>query len=745
MAVGGGGGGTVANLQVQVGANVAGALLGFQTLQGAISAVVDTVKQFVSSGIEMNSFLESSELQFKTLTGSATAAHDKVSELFDLAAHTPFTFESVTVAARQLEVFGGAALDTEANLRMLGDSAAATAAPIEQVTFWTGRLYSALQAGEPIGMATMWLQRMGVLSAEATRRMKALSDAGASADEVWKAFADSQQRFSGAMKEQEGTWKGLTSTMSDTLTLLTGEATHAGFVRLEGDIKKVNVALADPSGHQGAAALGQAFDALVRAGETAGSGFDVAVVQPLGRVGDAVDDVNRLAHLTGDQWSVIFGNDMPAALAVLSAALERVPEPLGAMESSGIRIASVMEASNAEFAKAPPLIDQVRDSWASAAQEADHLAQAARNLVLERAKSPDLGGGDSATRAADQAAHDAEMQRLYDEGQALAHAGDISQIVAREQISARQFATQQAEKAAKDAQKAQEEAAREAARVITEQNRAAQEQIRQQTQAAQEAVRRAYVETADEAVAQYQRIANATPAPVDTLQQQIDEATNRQVRAGTQGTADAEKQLDDIRKAHLAILPDLVALDKQYADAQRDSHAADVAVAAAERDLQKALAATGGTQTLQTAALAHGVTAAKQAADAAHDHAAALSAERSQAISDTNALKGVADQRKAMADDAASRQIGGMPGGGAWQPGMGGGGGDNTAHIDPSYWTRNLSALDPRNILQPTIVTHVNFNAPVTTTQGDFQQSVVNAVQQADRQNGLNLTRYAPR
>jgi hypothetical protein len=277
--------------------------------------------------------------------------------------------------------------------------------------------------------------------------------------------------------------------------------------------------------------------------------------------------------------------------------------------------------------------------------------------------------------------------------------------VAREQISARQFATQQAEKAAKDAQKAQEEAAREAARVITEQNRAAQEQIRQQTQAAQEAVRRAYVETADEAVAQYQRIANATPAPVDTLQQQIDEATNRQVRAGTQGTADAEKQLDDIRKAHLAILPDLVALDKQYADA----------------------------------------TAAKQAADAAHDHAAELSAERSQAISDTNALKGVADQRKAMADDAASRQIGGMPGGGAWQPGMGGGGGDNTAHIDPSYWTRNLSALDPRNILQPTIVTHVNFNAPVTTTQGDFQQSVVNAVQQADRQNGLNLTRYAPR
>jgi hypothetical protein len=37
------------------------------------------------------------------------------------------------------------------------------------------------------------------------------------------------------------------------------------------------------------------------------------------------------------------------------------------------------------------------------------------------------------------------MQRLYDEGQALAHAGDINQIVAQEQISAQQFATKQAE------------------------------------------------------------------------------------------------------------------------------------------------------------------------------------------------------------------------------------------------------------------------------------------------------------
>lgn len=680
------GGGTIANLQVTVGANVAGALLGFQTLEGAIGAVVGGIEQFVSSGIQMNSFLESSELQFKTLTGSASAAHAKVGELFDLAAHTPFTFESVTVAARQLEVFGGAALDTTENLRMLGDSAAATAAPIEQVTFWTGRMYSELQAGEPIGMAVMWLQRMGVLSAEAASQMKKLSDAGASGDEIWKAFTESQRRFGGAMKEQEGTWKGLTSTMSDTITLLTGEATHAGFVRLEGDIRKVNVALADPGGLQATQALGTAFDFLVQAGETAGSGFDKMLLEPIRNVSDAAD---ALAH--------------GSFLGLRSALLD--------ITSDNERLATVMEAGVGRAAA-----DLTEKSGALA-----NAMHAGSEEGVRQIKVFDTLAGSYHTLA------DAEKQRLYEQGQLLANsAGNPTQeeIIFKARQQMQQNVADAEKRNAEQAARNQEEAMREQARVITEQNQETQRRIAEQTRAAQEAVRTAYVETADEAVAQYQRIANAAAPVVDTLQQQIDEATNAQVRAGTAGTADAEKQLDDIRKAHLKVLPDLVAIDRQYADAQQGARAADLAVAAAERDLKVALAASGGQQTLQTAALSHAVTAAQEAAAAAHDHEQALAAERSQAISDTNALKGLQAQRE----------------------GMGGGGGDFKTLLDTGSQGRRTTIYG-MPITQPTIVntTNLHFNGNVTTTQADFQQSVVNAVQQADRQNALKLTRYATR
>jgi hypothetical protein len=177
-------------------------------------------------------------------------------------------------------------------------------------------------------------------------------------------------------------------------------------------------------------------------------------------------------------------------------------------------------------------------------------------------------------------------------------------------------------------------------------------------------VRRAYVETADEAERAFERIASAAAPPVDTLSQQLNEAVNRQVREGIAGTADAEKQLDDIRRQHLATLPDLVALDQQYAAAQGQVHDADVALAAAQRNLAVALAASGGQQTLQTAALQHAVTAAQAADQAARAHAAArmplgqgwtasrpprAANSRELAVSDTNAMmRGLAAQRASM-------------------------------------------------------------------------------------------------
>lgn len=245
--------------QNTAGGAITGLNQGLQLTQAVVQGLNDTFGEMIRQGVAMNSFLESSELQFKTLTGSADVARDHVGMLADMAAHTPFTFESVTIASRQLEVFGGAALDTQDNLRMLGDAAAATGAPIEQVTFWTGRLYSQLQAGKPIGEASRWLQRMGVMSGEARQQLDALSESGASGAQIWAAFTESQRRFSGAMKEQEHTWVGLTSTMGDLFQLWEGMATRGAFKQLEQEVLEFNRVLASPA----AAAAAKGLDATL--------------------------------------------------------------------------------------------------------------------------------------------------------------------------------------------------------------------------------------------------------------------------------------------------------------------------------------------------------------------------------------------------------------------------------------------------------------------------------------------------
>jgi mevalonate kinase len=727
-----GGGGTIANLQVQVGADVAAALLGFATLQGAIGQVVDAVKGFVSEGIKMNAFAESAALQLTTLTGSAGTAAEKLDELFQVAARTPFTFESVVTANRQLQVFGGAALATRDNLTLLGDSAAATGARIEEVTFWTGRLYSQLEAGRPIGEASRWLQRMGVLSGEARLQLDALAESGAAGPEVWAAYTASLQRFSGAMAAQEKTWLGLISTMQDRIALLEGMATKNVFGRLETQVDSFNQKLADPHtgerAQQFGAGLALGFDLATNSANAMLAPLDL-LISGLDREAQAAQEAAKHTRDWAAAAQAANARDFAGAMEAAQRAMEPIPATMGEIAA------------------------QARDSWGDARQAAVQMTESmevanrvlgaaavsadAADRAMEHLRATSAAYRDEITRLGAQqpildqqrkTAHDAEMQRLYEQGQALAHAGDLNQVIAQEQIAAQQFAAEQAEKAAKAAADAQEDAFKAAADAIRQKNQETADAIREAQQASQEAVRRAYVGTADEAEAQYRRILNASQGVADSMtdmQRELDEAANRQVRGGTAGTADAERELEDIRKRYLTLLPDLTALDRDYAAARQQSQAADLALAAAQRDLSAALAATGGVQTLQTAALQHTVTAAKLAADAARDHERAMAAQRGEAVALTNALKGVSAQQEAMSGVRGENQANyGNPSGGGFP------------FMPPL--PRGPHFVAPK-------VINVNINGPVTTTQGDFQQSVVNAVQQADRTGGLALTRYASR
>lgn len=190
-------------------------------MQQGIGTLFSTIKQ---GAFGMNATLETTTIQFETLMGSATQAEAHVKDLFAFAKDTPFETGPIIEASRTLRVAGGAALDTRDNLRMLGDAAAATSAPINEVSRWTGRLYAALQGGRPFGEASENLSRLAIISPQVRTQMESMQKAGASADEIWKVFTDTLSKFDGAMLKQAGTWTGLTSSIKDSLGILSATA-----------------------------------------------------------------------------------------------------------------------------------------------------------------------------------------------------------------------------------------------------------------------------------------------------------------------------------------------------------------------------------------------------------------------------------------------------------------------------------------------------------------------------------------
>lgn len=207
------------------------------------SKFVSGVGDAIGSAFKMNASLETTTLKFTTLMGDSDKAGQHVKDLFEIAKKTPFETGPIIEASLKLQTFGGAALNTKANILLLGDASAATGAPINELGMWTGRLYAMLQAGKPFGEAAMRLQELAVLTPQARDKMEALQKSGASATEIFDVFKDSLGKFGGAMMEQAGTWEGVVSTFSDTATMLVANVLKPYFEVIRDLGREVNNAL----------------------------------------------------------------------------------------------------------------------------------------------------------------------------------------------------------------------------------------------------------------------------------------------------------------------------------------------------------------------------------------------------------------------------------------------------------------------------------------------------------------------
>lgn len=190
-----------------VGAAVAGAALAVKGIGAAFREAQAAVGEAANR--------ETMTTAFIPILGSAKSAKDRMAELADFAAHTPFQLPGIAAASRTLESLTDGALATGQGLTLVGDVASGVNQPIEEMAVTIGRLYSGLDSGRPVGEAMQRLQELGVISPDVRSKLEKLQSEGKKGSEVWQVAADEMSKFSGGMELQSQTWNGKISTLSD--------------------------------------------------------------------------------------------------------------------------------------------------------------------------------------------------------------------------------------------------------------------------------------------------------------------------------------------------------------------------------------------------------------------------------------------------------------------------------------------------------------------------------------------------
>jgi len=238
----------------------------FSGVQLGVQGLVDVLKRGSTAGIRFNATIEAQEVAFKTLLGSTEAAQQRIAELVEFSAKTPFRLTEVVQASRMLQALTDGALASGDALRLVGDTAAATGQPINEVSMWIGRLYSGLKNGLPIGEATARLVEMGVLGGETRQELEALSKTAQGQTKAIEILEGTFGKFGGSMKDLSGTFNGLLSTFQDLMDAFQGEAMGPTFDLLKGKLADLIEEMENADGEQFADTIRSIVQTMLQAG-----------------------------------------------------------------------------------------------------------------------------------------------------------------------------------------------------------------------------------------------------------------------------------------------------------------------------------------------------------------------------------------------------------------------------------------------------------------------------------------------
>ncbi|HRF47002.1 MAG TPA: hypothetical protein PLC98_05185 [Anaerolineales bacterium] len=194
-------------------------IIGGQIL-GAVGGALGNIKDAMIGG---NAEFERYNVQFGVLLGSADAAQQRIDELAEFGARTPFELPEVVRADKVLQAFGLHAEDAaqrfgfsgEQIRTIAGDAAAGTGASFEEISTYLGKFASgatgeAISRMQELGIVTR--QQLSDMGLEFSKSGQLMSPIDESMQVILTAVQD---KFGGMMDAQSGTFEGMMSNLQD--------------------------------------------------------------------------------------------------------------------------------------------------------------------------------------------------------------------------------------------------------------------------------------------------------------------------------------------------------------------------------------------------------------------------------------------------------------------------------------------------------------------------------------------------
>lgn len=189
---------------------------------GVASAAFAGLRRSINAAADM----ESTQVAFETMLGSADKAATTLARLKKLGAETPFEFPELAAAGRSLIAFGDSAEQVANTLRRVGDVASGVQAPIGEIAeiYGKARVQGTLFAedinqltGRGIPIIQEFAKQLGVSDGE----IKSLAADGkitfGMLDNAFRSLTSQGGKFFGMMQKQSGTMNGLWSTLKDNI------------------------------------------------------------------------------------------------------------------------------------------------------------------------------------------------------------------------------------------------------------------------------------------------------------------------------------------------------------------------------------------------------------------------------------------------------------------------------------------------------------------------------------------------